>query len=157
MWQSHGCRAGGPWEGCSARGVRWAALSDVYWGGSGFLSGLGRELWAGWSHCFALQPSVVGAHRPSTEGLARWTRDSLGPGELGASSFPNGHPSFPILDLFLSLDPELFCPSRSLNSAWVAGPPVGEEGLLRKAPPPSVRPSVTPSDPTSQPTVGSEL
>lgn len=52
--------------GVLCSGVRWAAPSDVCWGGSGFLSGLGRGPWAGSSHCFSVvpQPSLVGAHSP---------------------------------------------------------------------------------------------
>lgn len=92
-----GAVLGGGWRVAGGGGgVRWAAPSDVYWGGSGFLSGLGWGPWAGWSHCFSavLQPSLVGAHGPQ----GAWCggpSDSRGPGELGGQLSPQWSPLFP--------------------------------------------------------------
>lgn len=122
--------------------------SCLVWGGGRGQAGLTAFL----PSCSqaSLEPTVrrgLGAVDPVTAvALVSW----------GGSSPPNGHLSFPMVDLFPSLDLELLCPSRSLNSAGAARPPVAEEGLLRKEAPP-VRSSLTPLDPTLQPTVGSEL
>lgn len=108
------------WEGCSMRAGGRLHLPSSAAGRGSCLSRGGLRA--------GLSASLSPRSSATSEFTIRKGPATALPGQLGASSPANGHPSFPMVDLLLSLDPELLCAPRSLSSAQVARRPLGRRG-----------------------------